>query len=312
MPALTYPATLPSLITAPVTPAERRLLSDVIGGPQQARGVQRDYLATRQVEWGPFTRAQAEEFERWWRETLVYGGAWFSATWVSPQGRVPLVYQFAEPPKWVYVADGIWRVSAALHVRGRGLVPTDCLIDTFVGGIGQYSLLSGSLAPFSTLSAPSALRTTATSFADNVSRISRQIPERLLSTVSLRFRLRSIGSDDACLAAIYDGATMRMALNPMRETFYDGDKAPHVYVGANDYKIGGSGLSLGVTYDMTLTIPPTGNTMCVVTDLDAGVVVASQSLGVQTQPHVDSLVFYVDEARPGKLCETDYYYVRVC
>lgn len=118
--ALIYPATLPNLITAPVTPAERRLLSDVIGGPQQARGVQRDYLATRQVEWGPFTRAQAEEFERWWRETLVYGGAWFSATWVSPQGRVPLVYQFAAPPKWIYVADGIWRVSAPLHVRGRG------------------------------------------------------------------------------------------------------------------------------------------------------------------------------------------------
>lgn len=311
MPALTYPASLPNPSVSAITPAERRLLSDVIG-PQQVRGVQRDYLGVHDVEWDLLNPVQAEGFDRWWRETLVYGGSWFSATWASPQGYVPLVYQFAAAPKWIHVANGIWRVSAPFHVRGRGLVPTDCLIDTFVGGIGQYSLLSGSLAPFSTPPTPSALRTTATSTADNVSRISRPISGRLLSTLSLRFRLRSIGSDDACLAAIYDGATMRMALNPMRETFYDGDKAPHVYVDANDYKIGGSGLSLGVTYDMTLTIPPTGNTMCVVTDLDAGAVVASQSLGVQAQPHVDSLVFYVDAAAPGWLCETDYYYVRVC
>ena len=57
MVAVVFPITLPGPSVSVVTPAERRLLSDVTGGPQQARGVQRDYLATQRVEWALLTSA---------------------------------------------------------------------------------------------------------------------------------------------------------------------------------------------------------------------------------------------------------------
>ena len=57
MTSIVYPATLPGPSVSMVTPAERRLLSDLTGGPQQARGLQRDYLATQRVEWALLTSA---------------------------------------------------------------------------------------------------------------------------------------------------------------------------------------------------------------------------------------------------------------
>ena len=69
MSALTYPSTLPGPSVSAVTPAERRLLSDV--RPQQVRGLQRDYLATQRVEWDILTAAEAAEFDAWWNDTLI-------------------------------------------------------------------------------------------------------------------------------------------------------------------------------------------------------------------------------------------------
>ena len=312
MALVVFPSTLPGPSVSAVTPAERRLSSDVSGGPQQFRGVQRDYLGMQSIEWDSLDATQAAALDTWFNATLTSGGAWFASTWPAPQGWVSLVRRFIGAPVWSHRPGGFWHVSARVQVRGRGLAPTDCLTDTFVGGIGQYALLSGSLAPFSNPSSPTALRTTATAAADNVSRIARPVSTRLLSEATVRFRLRSIGNDDACLIALYQGASLKIALNPMREAFYDGSKAPHVYIGVTDYPVGAGALSVGVTYEMTLTMPPVGNTVCVVTNLDTGAIVQTTSLGMQAQPIIDSLVFYVDEASPGKLCETDFFYLHIC
>lgn len=122
MAAVAYPVSLPGPSQASVVPAERRLLSDVSGGPQQARGVQRDYLATQRVEWF-FSASDAAVFADWWKVILVSGGAWFAATWPAPQGWVSLVRRFVGAPQWTHLPGGFWRVNAQILIRGRGVFP---------------------------------------------------------------------------------------------------------------------------------------------------------------------------------------------
>lgn len=121
--AITFPASLPSPSISTVAPNERRVLSDVTGGPQQFRGVQRDYLATQRVEWNLLTPTQAAVLDAWWKETLIYGGAWFASTWPAPQGLVSLTRRFLGVIQWQHIAGGFWRASAQVQLRGRGLPP---------------------------------------------------------------------------------------------------------------------------------------------------------------------------------------------
>lgn len=120
---IVYPSTLPVPSVGIVTPAERRLLSDLTGGPVQFRGVQRDYLASRQVAWSNLTATEAAAMDGWFTAYLNSGGSWFGATWPAPQGNIQIVYRFIGAPQWQYVAGGFWNVSALMQVRGRGLPP---------------------------------------------------------------------------------------------------------------------------------------------------------------------------------------------
>lgn len=121
---LTYPLALPGPSLSAVTPAERRVSSDVTGGPQQFRGLQRDYLGTQQAEWGLLSAADALAFDAWWKSNLQYGGGWFASTWPAPQGYGALVRRFIGAPQWSFIAGGFWRVTARFEVRGRGILPT--------------------------------------------------------------------------------------------------------------------------------------------------------------------------------------------
>lgn len=122
MAAITYPATLPVPQTSHVTPAERRALSEA-ARPLDARALQRDRLEYERVVWPPMTAAKCETILAWWRETLTYGGAWFSAVWPLPRGMVTAVRKFREQPRWEYVPGGYWRLSALCEVRGVGELP---------------------------------------------------------------------------------------------------------------------------------------------------------------------------------------------
>ena len=123
MTAIIYPSTLPGPSVSAVTPTERRLLSDLTGAPQQARGLQRDYLATQHVEWAVLSASEAAMFYEWWKNTLTYGGAWFASTWPAPQGWVSIARRFIGAPAWTNLPGGFWRVSAEVQVRGRGELP---------------------------------------------------------------------------------------------------------------------------------------------------------------------------------------------
>jgi hypothetical protein len=123
MTVVSFPVNLPGPSVSTVDPAERRILSDVNGGPQQARSVQRDYLGTQRLEWKLLSATEAASFDAWWKSTLTDGGAWFSSTWPSPQGWVALIRRFIGVPQWTHLPGGFWRVNAQVQVRGQGLAP---------------------------------------------------------------------------------------------------------------------------------------------------------------------------------------------
>lgn len=128
-----YPQSLPCPVSAPLTPAQRILVSD-LPGPTKTRSLQRDFLATQQLEW-VLDADQSQLFEIWWGETLKRGGLWFAADWPLPSGHTGNVYRFLGTPAWTLIprpaaAGSSWRVRAIVEVRGRGMPPRD--YDVFV------------------------------------------------------------------------------------------------------------------------------------------------------------------------------------
>lgn len=106
-----YPTPLPSPKPV-VTPAERRLLSDVTGGPPRARSIQREYAASETLAWR-FSPGEAAIFDSFWRDDLLRGGAWFVADWLHPSG-LPRYYRFASEPRWALLPGGCWQVTATV------------------------------------------------------------------------------------------------------------------------------------------------------------------------------------------------------
>lgn len=103
-----------------VTPAERRLLSD-LPGAQQSRGISRQYLASERIEWAGLTQAQADRLAAWWAEALEEGGNWFIARrWPTPQG-VPVNRRWKGPLSWRLLPSRpearVWTVSGECEVR---------------------------------------------------------------------------------------------------------------------------------------------------------------------------------------------------
>ena len=150
-----------------VVPAERRLMSDVTGGPQQARGVQRDYLGLQSVEWSILDATQAAMFDAWWKRSLTSGGAWFASAWPAPQGWFSVVRRFIGAPQWQHLAGGFWRVTAQLQVRGSGMPPLlypRLLMGLHLDAYSTATTLSDAAGGTAVIGAGGALSTTSPKF----------------------------------------------------------------------------------------------------------------------------------------------------
>lgn len=311
MALVVFPDTLPGPSLSRVVPGERRIPSDLSGGPQQFRGIQRDYSAVHEVEWSLLSPTEAAIFDDWWRNTLKQGGAWFASGWPAVQGYGNLVRRFSGAPSWTLLEGGYWKVGAKLIVRGRTMPPVDCFIETFSSGLSSYSILNGSTLPFTITTSPRiALRTTRQSAAYNNSRIFTEIDPRTLSFISVDFLLRSIGTDDSGTMQMFQGGTQKFAVQPMREAFYDPLKRPHVYYGDSAIPVGPGALSVGVVYHAEVMFSTSGNDLCELYEEASGALVQSTDLGAHASMSVDRLTWNVDDA--PRLCETDFYSARIC
>jgi hypothetical protein len=137
MPEITVPAGVPCPQTSTVTPVDRRLITEGNHPRIQGRTIELDERKIQTLTWA-LNEAQSAAFRTWWRDVLVFGGAWFSAppTWPTPEGLVVKVRRFVEAPRWTYQGVGNWLVSATCEVRGATLLPVEPEVAS--GGIGWH------------------------------------------------------------------------------------------------------------------------------------------------------------------------------
>lgn len=115
-----YPTHLPCPeVQTDLVPRERRYISD-IGQVKKHRAFQRDYQATRQNISFVFTVEQARDFQLWYKNDIIGGGAWFYADWPILHKEKNIAYRFVTRPVWKALARGNWHVSATVELdEGR-------------------------------------------------------------------------------------------------------------------------------------------------------------------------------------------------
>jgi hypothetical protein len=136
MPAIVAPAELPAPQELSALIVDTRLQTDASEkGPVELRTIEQDERQRQTLVW-TLTEVEAAIFRLFWRVTLVYGGAWFSApeSWPDMHGLIVRVRRFISAPQWVNLGAGIWRVSITAECRGETLLPNEPEPDT--GGEG--------------------------------------------------------------------------------------------------------------------------------------------------------------------------------
>ncbi len=118
--AINYPSYLPAPLVSVISEDEARQLSDE-SRPLYARAQSTDFIEYERLEFPAMNRNQADQFNQFWQVDLVYGGAWFNATWPLPRGLVEAVRKFIAPPRWVYKGNGYWKITATCEVRRRSV-----------------------------------------------------------------------------------------------------------------------------------------------------------------------------------------------
>ena len=138
MAEVSYPSTLPQPRAKTDTAADRRQTSDS-QAPRESRAIERERRRDEVIEFPPMTRAQASVFWAWFDDDLLDGGAWFTATYPTAQGRVAVTRKFLERPRATFVpsaSGGYWLISATCETRdGPPPVRADgpAFLETFTG-----------------------------------------------------------------------------------------------------------------------------------------------------------------------------------
>lgn len=123
---ITVPEGLPCPQDMMTSPVETRLQDAEGKGPTNYRSIELDERQVQQLAW-TLTDEQAAIFRQWWEETLIFGGAWFSApdTWPALDGRVVKVRRFTTGPQWQPLGAGLQRLTIGAELRGETLLPNE-------------------------------------------------------------------------------------------------------------------------------------------------------------------------------------------
>ena len=189
----------------------------------------------------------------------------------------------------------------------------DCYFETFPSGISDFSLLRGTTNAFSATS--SVLSFSGVSSSDNNSVIYKTITPRTAESISFKFQLTSIYSDDGGIFELYNGLTPIFQFNPIREGFYDPNRLAHAYVMSNDFSVSSATLSAGTWYQCDVRFTGVaGTTSFTIRKVSDDSIVYTSNLGGYTfGPYtVDRIRFFVDYANAGALSETQYKEISIC
>jgi len=126
MAAITTPDLLPCPSALSLSAYDMRLSSDPAGrGPVELRAIEQDERQTQQLQF-VCSPAQTQVFRQFWTETLVFGGAWFSApaSWPAIEGLgVVKVRRFTSAPQFASLGNGFTRITIDCEARGNTVLP---------------------------------------------------------------------------------------------------------------------------------------------------------------------------------------------
>jgi hypothetical protein len=196
-------------------------------------------------------------------------------------------------------------------------VPPDCFHENFLVPLFvNYVAVTGDPACFSLVATPYVnTLSVASQNVTNVAYIERYIAPMTSGSISTKFRLRSLGADDAGVIMIYDFAhpgDPRFAFNPRRDSLVDALHRPYLYVDSVEYPMGSGALSVNVQYQ--IDVGPFGSgpggTCPVVISEVAGPVVTSMNVPGLVGVPIDTIRFTND--RGGVTSATEFADIEVC
>ena len=118
-----YPSDLPCpQADTDLVPRERRYISD-ISDVRNMRMFQQEFQATRNRINFIFTEEEAREFREWYKNDILYGGAWFLADWPTLDKDKNVPHRFVGHPKYEWLYGGNPGMMGRQIGRGGAIQP---------------------------------------------------------------------------------------------------------------------------------------------------------------------------------------------
>lgn len=297
-----FPDSLPGPASGAITPAERRFKTVGIG-PLGLRAAQLAYLGTQQLQWAILTAAEAEIFFTWWRDTLIQGGAWFTANWTSPAWPDGYTAQrrFITSLVWNHIPGGNWSVSGVVEIR---LAKTDlsapevseCFLEAFDTGLDEYSITGGDAFAIVSSAYGPALQIAGGPITSFQSTADRDFPAFTFSTATFKVRLDSFptGSnpDDGPFFDLRFDTDSVLLFDTSREQFFDGARRPYVGFNGSFVVAAPAALAVGVWHEATLRIVSPTTVTFTLKVVGGATLQVTTFTGVFTTLAADQFVFF--------------------
>lgn len=289
MAVIRYPDNLPAPWVATIKSNERRALDD-LPGLRQTRYLQRDRLATQQMQFVFYKLDDVQTFYAWVRDTLFEGGAWFAADWPLPQGGTG-VRKFIQKPAYPTLQGvGVWTVTATCEVRGRGVLPDDgeeiCFHERFSQGMFPYGI-----SPAFATSDPETITdicfyaTRGGPYGNEIHCypggnpalntpvwIDRAIIARPLQKVSVKFIMSGTGLGDSGVLRLGHRFDNQFVFIPKRDLFVAGNnsQSPVLYLSGVDLFMSDHSLDMDVWFQFDAVLGTKGGTYFTIRRLSTG------------------------------------------
>lgn len=289
-------------------------------GEPRLAPIYRTVPTTVMLRWR-LTQAQFDDFWDWFENDLFAGSLPMDVS-IAEQGSADAVTVEAmalSTPDETQLPGGRWLVDLPV-VTGvpfdDGIAPAGpCIDETFGTGLAAYSAASGTDEAFSVSSGVLSIE----QGGPNLSEQRRSFSARTVVTVSFKFRLTSLGNDDACIFRLFSGGVQAMSFYPRRELALSaGVGSPHYAIGIAA-ALGGvtpvTALAVDTDYQFELEIiAGADNSTLVITRIsDSTVVVNNNPSGdlEGAMPDIDALGFLVDDGG-SNFSETRYWDIHIC
>lgn len=305
-----YPTTLPGVSQWRLKPTAQ-VLASAEGSARATRRRSRVPGAIGEAQW-TFVETDYAAFRTWWTTDLLRGHKKFWIELPSAGGITWHLCQFTGPYRMQSQGYGAFAVTAELEVMERQLTPNlrdeaYFFLEDFESGFGAYSIVSGSLSPFSIGPGMTGNCMHASPYISG----SQAIIQRTLDApvtcnfLSVRFRVTTLGSDDALILTLRDGTTEKLALVPIREGFYDSFRRVQLSMNGSGLQPASFGIiTLNRIYRLEVTFNAgVAATAAVLID-EEGESTVKTTMYTAPPFQFDSIRFILDPA--AGTCETDY------